>query len=71
MDNDLPEFGDDDNEEDEKAEFVPAYDQECVLCGASPTVVLQYMSSGKILDDTMLCGPCMFGEARFIDPLEW
>ena len=47
----------------------PDYDGKCYSCEGSPTVVAyQY---GRPFHEFGLCGVCMFGEARMINPREW
>lgn len=48
---------------------VPDYSQKCDLCGHSPTVLIK--DGDKVLDDTLLCGPCMFGSSECLDPDNW
>jgi len=49
--------------------FVPNYDDECMVCGQSPTVDIYV--NGKLENETEMCGVCTWGEAACIDPENW
>lgn len=51
--------------------FEPDYTEECDNCGQSPTVTVVENDTGNVVQDFGMCGPCMFGEAKCIDPEEW
>lgn len=47
--------------------YRPNFDEECFICGTSPTVVVE----GHIVPETKLCGPCFFKDRRMLDWEEW
>ena len=47
--------------------FTPDFKAECFNCGTMPCVVIE----GHIQPNTLLCGPCFFGEAVMIDWENW
>lgn len=49
--------------------FVPDYDDQCMNCGASPTVAA--VAKGKLVYQGHLCGPCTWGDADMLDPGNW
>ena len=50
------------------SEYVPDYNQECEVCGESPTVMIA--ENDQIQHDFNLCGVCCFGTAKAID-VDW
>lgn len=49
--------------------FEPNYKGKCCNCDQSPTVTA--VKDGKVVVDWEMCGPCTFGTAQAIDPLNW
>ena len=47
--------------------FHPDFDEQCRVCGASPTVVVE----GHSQPDTQLCGCCFFHDRDMIDWFLW
>lgn len=53
----------------EGAKFMPNYEDECMVCGQSPTIDIYV--NGKLENKTEMCGVCTWGEANCIDPENW
>ncbi|EQB7928917.1 hypothetical protein ACYUFO_002210 [Vibrio parahaemolyticus] len=51
-------------------QFTPDFDCECGNCSQIPTVKLED-KDGNVLTHFEMCGPCMFGESKMIDPDKW
>lgn len=47
--------------------YRPDFDEECHICGASPTVVVE----GHIVPDTLLCGVHFFKDKSMIEWEDW
>lgn len=50
-------------------EFRPNYQVRCMNCNATPTV--EAIKRRRVIYKSELCGPCLWGEARTIDPKTW
>ena len=50
------------------SEYVPDYNQQCEVCGESPTVMVA--EKDQITHDFNLCGVCTFGTAKALD-VDW
>jgi hypothetical protein len=49
--------------------FVPDFEQHCINCGQTPVVTGVHL--GKVVYNSEMCGPCVWGEAKAIDPSTW
>lgn len=49
--------------------YEPDYENECDVCGQTPVVTAKD-DDGSLIEWDM-CGPCMFGESKMLDPDEW
>ncbi|WP_233866761.1 hypothetical protein [Paraburkholderia adhaesiva] len=49
--------------------WVPDYGRKCEACGATPCVT--GLSNGQVVYEGPKCGACMWGEAVYVDPLNW
>lgn len=49
--------------------FEPDYDEECDVCGQSPTVTA--VKDGQVIHSTGMCGVCTWGESAMLDPAQW
>ena len=47
----------------------PDYENACIVCGQSPVVLV--LREGYETYHSTLCGPCMFGTAKALDPEKW
>ena len=49
--------------------YEPNYENECEVCSQTPTVTA--VKNGETLHDWDLCGVCVFGTAKALDPDWW
>ena len=62
-------MSDDNDEVMEFDSYEPNYDNKCECCGAEVTVT--GVRDGKVIHDWDMCGVCVFGTARALDPDWW
>jgi len=49
--------------------YEPNYSNECECCGTCGTVMA--VKDGKVIHDSGMCGVCVFGTAKALDPDWW
>jgi len=51
--------------------YVPDWKTPCGNCGQKPTVTARDPKTNELVNHWEMCGPCVWGEAKTIDPEEW